>query len=374
VVTDDAGAVTGTMRYDPFGAVLAPTGLGGQMPLGFTGGVPDQGSGLLYLSARWYTPTYGVFISPDPVVRDIYDPLCWAAYAYCRNNPVTYTDPSGRSFWGIFLAALAIVALIVVTVVALALDVISFGTLTAPLVIGTIALGMVVGGIVGGIAAAQKGGSTGDIIEGVLVGAAVGGWAAFASIAGGGAGAGAAGLLHISGFWGAVVAGGVNGAISGAAMGFAAGYAGGKNGGLGDVMNHVWQGAVVGLITGAVLGGVSYQMSPPTGGPVNAATQSLQPQQGTPPPAGALPASAGGVPAYSPVMIHSEWQAVLYAAQGNLLKAAGALALYAFEWAITAMAPATETLIVDSAAGAWDLYGMQLLYAVGFQKAPETRW
>ena len=374
VVTDDAGTVAGTLRYDPFGAVLAQAGLGGQVPLGFTGGVPDQGSGLLYLNARWYAPGYGVFVSPDPVVQDLYDPLCWAAYAYCRNNPVTYTDPSGRSFWGIFLAALAIVALIVVTILALALDVISFGTLTAPVVIGVIALGMVVGGVVGGLAAAQKGGSAGDIVEGVLVGAAVGGWAAFASIAGGGAGAGAAGLLHASGFWGAVIAGAVNGAISGAAMGFAAGYAGGR-GSLDDVLNNMWQGAVVGLLAGAVLGGVSYLISPPTGSPVDAARNALRPQPGTPPPAGMPPAPPGGTSLTPPVMINSEAQAAQYVAQGLATKVGGALASYGFQWAMTSViAPVAETLIIDSAAGAWDLYGVKLLYAIGVVKSPEIKW
>jgi RHS repeat-associated protein len=374
VVTDDTGTVAGTLRYDPFGAVLAQAGAGGQVPLGFTGGVPDQGSGLLYLNARWYAPRYGVFVSPDPVVQNPYDPLCWAAYAYCRNNPVTYTDPSGRSFWGIFLAALAIVALIVVTILALALDIISFGTLTAPIVIGVIALGMVVGGVVGGLAAAQKGGSAGDIVEGVLVGAAVGGWAAFASIAGGGAGAGAAGLLHASGFWGAVVAGAVNGAISGAAMGFAAGYAGGK-GSLDDVLNNMWQGAVVGLLAGAVLGGVSYLISPPTGGPVDAARNALRPQAGTPPSAGVPPAPPGGTPLTPPVMINNEVQAAQYVAQGVATKVGGALAGYGFQWVMTsALAPIAETLIIDSAAGAWDLYGVKLLYAIGVVKTPAIKW
>lgn len=374
VVTDNGGAVTGTLRYDPFGAVLAEAGLGGQVPLGFTGGVADKGSGLLYLNARWYAPGYGVFVSPDPVVQDPYDPLSWAAYAYCRNNPVTYTDPSGRSFWGIFLAALAIVALVVVTILALALDVISFGSLTAPVVIGVIALGMVVGGIVGGLAAAQKGGTTGDIVEGVLVGAAVGGWAAFASIAGGGAGAGAAGLLHVGGFWGAVVAGAVNGAISGAAMGFAAGYAGGK-GSLDDVLNNMWQGAVIGLLAGAVLGGVSYLISPPTGSPLDAARNALKPQTGTPPPAGMPPAPPGGTSLTPPVMINNEAQAAQYVAQGVATKVGGALAGYGFQWVMTsALAPIAETLVIDSAAGAWDLYGVKLLYAIGVVNSPAIKW
>ena len=374
VVTDDAGTVAGSLRYDPFGAMLAQAGLGGQVPMGFTGGVPDPGSGLLYLSARWYAPGYGVFVSPDPVVQDPYDPLSWAAYAYCRNNPVTYTDPSGRSFWGIFLAAVAIVALIVVTILALALDVISFGSLTAPIVIGVIALGMVVGGIVGGLAAAQHGGTTGDIVEGVLVGAAVGGWAAFASIAGGGAGAGAAGLLHAGGFWGAVVTGAVNGAISGAAMGFAAGYAGGK-GSLDDVLNNMWQGAVIGLLAGAVLGGVSYLISPPTGGPLDAARDALKPQAGTPPSAGALPAPPGGTSLTPPVMINNEAQAAGYVAQGVAGKVGGALGGYSFQWVMTsALRPVAVTLMVDSAAGAWDLYGVKLLYAIGVVKTPQIKW
>jgi hypothetical protein len=32
-------------------------------------------------------------------------------------------------------------------------------------------------------------------------------------------------------------------------------------------------------------------------------------------------------------------------------------------------APVVQTLIVDSAAGAWDLYGMKLLYAIGVKSA-----
>ena len=171
-----------------------------------------------------------MFVSPDPVVQDAYDPLCWTAYAYCRNNPVTYTDPSGRSCWGIVLAALAIVALIVITHRVLRHP----GAL--PWHRGDRARHGV-GGVVGGLAAAQKGGGTEDIFEGVLVGAAVGGWAAFVSVVGGGAGAGVARAARQSGFWGAVIAGAVNGAISGAAMGFAAGYAGGK-GSLDDVLEQ----------------------------------------------------------------------------------------------------------------------------------------
>lgn len=40
----------------------------------------------------------------------------------------------------------------------------------------------------------------------------------------------------------------------------------------------------------------------------------------------------------------------------------------------SALAPIAETLMVDSAAGAWDLYGVKLLYAIGVVKTPEIKW
>jgi RHS repeat-associated protein len=372
VVTDDGGAVVDALRYDPFGTVLARTGSGAPAPVGYTGGVPDQPSGLLYLNARWYAPEYGVFVSPDPVVQDALDPLCWAAYTYCRNNPVTFTDPTGRSFWGIFLAALAITALAVVTVLAVTLDVVSFGTLSAPLAIGVIALGLIVGGVVGGLAAHQKGGSATDILEGALVGAAVGGWAAFASIAGGvGIGGGVAGLLHTGGLWGAVTAGAVNGAISGAAVGFAAGYAGSK-GSLDDVLGKVWQGAVVGLLAGAALGAAGYLLRPPAGSATDALRQGMKPSPGAAPATGGAPVNPITPP---PSSIGSETQALQSVGQRLATKAGSALGGYAFQWAVTSpLEPAAWTLLTDSAAGAWDLYGTKILYAIGYQKGPQIKF
>jgi len=366
VVTNDAGDVVDTLRYDPFGAVLARTGAGAPQPQGYIGGAPDPASGLLYLSARWYSPTYGIFLGPDLVVQNVYDPLSWASYAYCQNNPVTYADPSGRSFWGIFLACLAIAALVGVSIV-------SVGSLSAPsaVAIGVIIAGMVAGGVVGGLAAAKKGGNLEDIIEGVLVGAAVGGWAGFASVAGGGAGAGVAGLVHLSGLWGAVVAGAVNGAIAGAAMGFASGYAGGK-GTLDDVVNNMWQGAVIGLVAGAALGAVSYLIQPPTGTVFDAARGSLNSPTPDPPPAGGLPAPSPMTP---PPVINDFAQAGGYVAQQTATKVGGAVAGYGFQWVMSsAVAPVVTELMVDGAAGGWDLYGVKLLAAIGVVKSPTIHW
>ena len=368
-VTDSAGAVTDTLRFDPFGALLARTGAGPALPVGYTGGEPHS-SGLLYLSARWYCPQLGLFTSPDAIVQDGTDPLAWAAYVYCRDNPVTLTDPSGRSFWGIFLAALAIVALIVVTVICVVLDVFTLGTMTAPLAIGIIALGMVVGGVIGGLAAYQKGGNTDDIITGIFVGAAVGGWAAFFTVVAGGAGAGVAGGLHVSGFWGAVVAGAVNGAITGAALGFAAGFAGGK-GTLDEIFTKMWQGALVGLVTGAVLGGLSYALKPPTGTVWDNVRDAYQ----APPPGAAGAGAPPGAPSLQPATeINNFGQATQQTLTGLGTKGASAAGLYVFQALITgAASPAFQALVVDVAVGAWDLgYVPKILQEIGVIKVGGT--
>ncbi len=68
-VTNDAGALVESLRYDPYGALLERTG-SVEIPLGFGTGVPDDVSGLLHLGAREYHPKLGRFLSPDAKVTD----------------------------------------------------------------------------------------------------------------------------------------------------------------------------------------------------------------------------------------------------------------------------------------------------------------
>jgi RHS repeat-associated protein len=59
----------------------------------------DPEPGLDYFGARYYGSALGRFTSPDPVGGiDPYDPQSWNAYAYGRNNPLVYTDPTGESY------------------------------------------------------------------------------------------------------------------------------------------------------------------------------------------------------------------------------------------------------------------------------------
>jgi RHS repeat-associated protein len=58
----------------------------------------DQIDGATYHTlSRWYPPTQGRWLSPDPdnAGADPSDPQTWNAYAYVRNNPTTLTDPEG---------------------------------------------------------------------------------------------------------------------------------------------------------------------------------------------------------------------------------------------------------------------------------------
>lgn len=56
----------------------------------------------LNFSARYYGSALGRFTSPDPENASAFlypdDPQSWNAYAYGRNNPLAYTDPTGESY------------------------------------------------------------------------------------------------------------------------------------------------------------------------------------------------------------------------------------------------------------------------------------
>lgn len=89
---NQAGAVTGTYSYSPWGAVSSHTGAA--TPVQFSGAYADAESGFLYLQARYYDPATALFISVDPLVR-----RTSAAYIYANNNPLNLIDPRGLWSW-----------------------------------------------------------------------------------------------------------------------------------------------------------------------------------------------------------------------------------------------------------------------------------
>ncbi len=51
-------------------------------------------------NARYYDPELGRFIQPDTVIQDLSNPQSYNRYSYCVNNPLRYTDPTGKDYIG----------------------------------------------------------------------------------------------------------------------------------------------------------------------------------------------------------------------------------------------------------------------------------
>ncbi len=115
MITDNAGNVARRYDYLPFGTELQ-AGTGGRLAsmgytllpdgfgLKFTGQVRDQETGLDWFHARMYSAAQGRFTGVDPgnAGADMASPQSWNGYAYVANNPLSFTDPSGESFWSVF--------------------------------------------------------------------------------------------------------------------------------------------------------------------------------------------------------------------------------------------------------------------------------
>ncbi|WP_123815902.1 polymorphic toxin-type HINT domain-containing protein [Myceligenerans xiligouense] len=98
---------------DPFGADRTPAVVdpdtgetltgndrlpGDRRFLAAAGGIEDTATGLVLLGARYYDAALGRFISTDPQL-DAANPAQFNAYVYAGNNPVTFSDASGLSWW-----------------------------------------------------------------------------------------------------------------------------------------------------------------------------------------------------------------------------------------------------------------------------------
>ena len=89
LITDDTGTIKNQYRYDAFGVGLEASE---ELPnrIRYTGQQYDEVTEQYYLRARYYNPILGRFLQ-----EDVYQGDGLNLYAYCRNNPVVYYDPSG---------------------------------------------------------------------------------------------------------------------------------------------------------------------------------------------------------------------------------------------------------------------------------------
>ena len=140
--------------YDAWGncTIVSDTwNIGASNPFRYRGYYWDNDLGLYYLMSRYYDPQTGRFINADGLEH--LDPQTIGGlnpYAYCRNNPVMYTDPLGTDskWWEWALLGLAIV---------IATGFVVAGFVLSPVtLIGNIALGAVAGFGAGFLAATSS--------------------------------------------------------------------------------------------------------------------------------------------------------------------------------------------------------------------------
>lgn len=92
VVAGASGNVVKVIEYGSFGAVLADSNPGFDVPLGYAGGIPDAGTRLVHFGFRDYDPASGRWMTRDPV---LYGGQQANLYVYVGNNPINLKDPTG---------------------------------------------------------------------------------------------------------------------------------------------------------------------------------------------------------------------------------------------------------------------------------------
>jgi len=95
-VADATANVTLTRSYAPYGDTLTSTGAG-TTAWQFAGEQRDA-SGLTFLRTRYLSTATGRFITQDEWPGTVQMPATLHPYLYGLDNPVLYTDPSGRCF------------------------------------------------------------------------------------------------------------------------------------------------------------------------------------------------------------------------------------------------------------------------------------
>ena len=168
---DYAGTRKVSYEYDAWGNTVSVTDTSEDCwstlnPFRYRGYYFDTETGLYYLLSRYYDPAVGRFLNSDSLISQK-STLGFNVFAYCNNNPVNMSDPTGH----------------------------------LPFFLVTAAIGAVAGAIVGGIVASRSGG---NVWAGIGIGAAAG------ALIGAGAGmaAGAALVGSITASTSAVVSGG----------------------------------------------------------------------------------------------------------------------------------------------------------------------
>ena len=105
-IFDSTGTDVVQYTYDEWGKLLSVTGtladtVGQINPIRYRGYYYDSETGFYYLQSRYYDPETGRFINADGILGANGDILSYNLFAYCSNNPINFSDPSGNwKIWG----------------------------------------------------------------------------------------------------------------------------------------------------------------------------------------------------------------------------------------------------------------------------------
>ena len=105
-IVNSSRSTVASYTYDPWGKIISSSGtLADINPLRYRGYYYDTETGFYYLQSRYYDPEIGRFINADSYAStDATGLLSTNMFAYCENDPVNRSDPSGE-FWNIVAGA-----------------------------------------------------------------------------------------------------------------------------------------------------------------------------------------------------------------------------------------------------------------------------
>ena len=107
VVTNSTGGVVERTSYDTLGNLLS----GGSETRFDYESRETESFGSMDFRFRQYNPELGIFLQPDSLIQDVYDPQSLNRYMFERGNPYKYVDKDGHVF--LTLAIVAVLGLII---------------------------------------------------------------------------------------------------------------------------------------------------------------------------------------------------------------------------------------------------------------------
>lgn len=160
---DDWGMPTITSDGSTLGNELATLN-----PFMYKGYFYDSEIKMYYLKSRYYDPDLGRFINADAEVGSVGETMGMNLYAYCKCNPIGYSDENGN--WPKWATKVCIgLAVIAVCAIAVGVCVATGGS-------ACVATSMLVGAVKGALIGAVQGAITGAITEGIKTGTWEGAW------------------------------------------------------------------------------------------------------------------------------------------------------------------------------------------------------